>query len=67
LVGLPDSPLRELTLENVNIEAKSGFTIRNARGLHFRSVQVNGKPVAAPDGSVIGESGEKSRGQKNES
>ena len=67
LVGLPDSPLRELTLENVNIEAKSGFTIRHAHGLNFRNVQLNGKPVSAPGGSVIGESGEKPREKQNES
>ena len=57
LVGLPDSPLRDLTLENVNIEAKSGFTIRNARGLHFENVQINGKPVSAPDSPVIEKGG----------
>jgi polygalacturonase len=57
LVGLPDSPLRDLTLENVNIEAKSGFTIRNARGLHFQNVQVNDRPVSAPDDSAIEKGG----------
>jgi oligogalacturonide lyase len=67
LVGLPGSPLRELTLENVTIEAKSGFTIRNARGLHFENVRVNGKPVSAPDRSVMGKSGEKPGGKPNES
>jgi hypothetical protein len=48
LVGLPQSPLCDLTLANVKIEARSGFTIRNARGLHFENVQVNGRPVSAP-------------------
>jgi hypothetical protein len=41
----------------VNIEAKSGFTIRNTRGLLFEHVQVNGKPVSAPDGSAIEKGG----------
>jgi hypothetical protein len=48
LTGLAQSPLREITLENVDIEAKSGFTIRNALGLQFKNVNVNGKPVLPP-------------------
>jgi polygalacturonase len=48
LTGLPQSPLRDITLENVNIEAKGGFTIRNALGIQFKNVTVNGKPVASP-------------------
>jgi len=48
LTGLPQSPLRDITLENVNIEAKGGFTIRNALGIQFKNVNVNGKPVAPP-------------------
>jgi polygalacturonase len=48
LTGLVQSPLRDVTLENVEIEAKGGFTIRNALGLHFENVRVNGKPVFPP-------------------
>jgi Endopolygalacturonase len=48
LTGLPQSPLRDITLENVNIEAKGGFTIRNALRIQFRNVIVNGKPVSPP-------------------
>jgi polygalacturonase len=48
LTGLPQSPLRDITLENVNIEAKGGFTIRNALGIQFKNVNVNGKPVSPP-------------------
>jgi exo-poly-alpha-galacturonosidase len=55
LVGLPESPLREITLENVEIEANSGFTIRHARGLHFENVKVNGQPVAPPPDDLIGD------------
>lgn len=54
LVGLPESPLRGIRLENVEIQADSGFTIRNARGLHFENVKINGKPVSAPADSTIG-------------
>jgi polygalacturonase len=56
LVGLPESPLRELRLENIDIQADSGFTIRNAKGLHFDNVKVNGKSVSAPADAVAGES-----------
>jgi polygalacturonase len=48
LTGLPQSPLRDITLENVSIEAKAGFTIRNALGTQFKNVTVNGKPVSPP-------------------
>ncbi|HEY6225771.1 MAG TPA: glycoside hydrolase family 28 protein [Verrucomicrobiae bacterium] len=48
LTGLAQSPLRDIVLENVDIEAKGGFTIRNALGLQFKNVELNGKPVTAP-------------------
>jgi polygalacturonase len=48
LTGLPQSPLRDIILENVNIEAKGGFTVRNAVGIQFKNVVVNGKPVSPP-------------------
>ena len=37
-----------ITLENVDIEAKSGFTIRHALGLQFHNVRLNGKPFSPP-------------------
>jgi polygalacturonase len=48
LVGLAESPLRSLTLENVDIQAENGFVIRNATGLHFTNVRINGKTVPTP-------------------
>jgi polygalacturonase len=48
LVGLPESPLRGLTLENVDIQAQSGFTIRHTQGLRFNNVKLNGSLLAAP-------------------
>jgi polygalacturonase len=54
LVGLAQSPLRDIILENVDIEAKSGFTIRNALGVQFKNVKVNGKPVAPPQETMNG-------------
>jgi polygalacturonase len=48
LIGLSASPLRDLTLENVDIQARSGFTIRYTDGLRFKNVTLNGKPVTEP-------------------
>jgi len=48
LVGLAQSPLRGITLENVDIEAKGGFTIRNALGIQFKNVKLNGKTIEPP-------------------
>jgi len=63
LTGLPESPLRELKLENIDIQAESGFTIRHARGLHFQNVNLNGKPVSPPPDNVIGETPTKPAGE----
>jgi exo-poly-alpha-galacturonosidase len=52
LVGLPSSPLRGLTLENVDIQANTGFTINHALGLRFENVRVNGKTVTSPSDSA---------------
>lgn len=59
LVGLPESPLRDITLENIDLQARSGFTIRHAVGLHFHNVTLNGEPISAPAGSLIPETGGK--------
>ena len=63
LVGLPESPLRGIRLENVEIQANSGFTIRHARGLRFENVKINGKPVSAPADNIIGETRDKPAGK----
>jgi polygalacturonase len=59
LVGLAGSPLRGLTLENVDIqaEADNGFVIRNATGLHFTNVRINGKTVQSPGETASTETG----------
>lgn len=50
IVGLPESPISNLKLENIEIQnAKKGFTIRNTRDLLCASVKVNGKLFSAPD------------------
>jgi len=55
LIGLTTSPLCDLTLENVNIEAKSGFTSATPAGLRFENVKLNGVPVSAPRDTVVGQ------------
>jgi polygalacturonase len=59
LVGLAESPLRGLTLENVDIQAHSGFTVRHTLGLRFDNVKVNGKTVSAPSDSASLDPGDK--------
>lgn len=48
LMGLPESPLSRLTLENVDIQAQNGFAIRHTEGLRFTNVKLNGSLVTAP-------------------
>jgi polygalacturonase len=52
LTGLSNSPLRDLTLENVDIEADKGFVVRDAQGLRFQNVKVNGKLVPSPESAT---------------
>lgn len=54
LVGLAESPLRNVTLENVDIRAKNAFTVRNTIGLQFKNVKVNGKTIATPENTMSG-------------
>jgi polygalacturonase len=37
IVGLPESLVSNVVLENVHITAETGFTIRNARGIQFKN------------------------------
>jgi hypothetical protein len=48
LVGLAESPLRDLKLENVSITAQQGFIMENVPGLRFENVILNGKVVKPP-------------------
>ena len=47
IAGLTETPLRNLRLENVNVEARKGFVIENTVGLEFENVKLNGKVVKA--------------------
>ncbi|MBX3433001.1 MAG: glycoside hydrolase family 28 protein [Pirellulales bacterium] len=56
LVGLPESPLENVLLENVRIEsARAGLEIRHARGVTLRNVSVSpgkGEPLIVDDADV---------------
>ncbi len=43
IVGLPESPVSGVTLENVHITAAEGLSIRNAQGVQLKQVQVDVK------------------------
>jgi polygalacturonase len=47
IAGLAESPLRNLKLENIHIEAHKDFVIENTVGLEFVNVNVNGKALKA--------------------
>ncbi len=52
LVGLAESPLKNITLENVDIRAEKQFTVRNTTGLKFNNVKLNGKTIPTPADSL---------------
>ncbi|MFM2082605.1 MAG: hypothetical protein RL380_1296 [Verrucomicrobiota bacterium] len=48
IVGLPESPIENLTLENVTLSGKEGLTIANAKGVVLKNVKItpaSGEPV----------------------
>ena len=57
-VGLPESPLENVLLEQVTIvAAQTGLELRHARGVEFRNVKVtakNGAPFVVLDSQVRG-------------
>jgi polygalacturonase len=48
LTGIPASPIRGLHLVDVDIQARSGFTIRHTEDLRFENVKINGAPAEPP-------------------
>jgi hypothetical protein len=58
IVGLPESPISNVVLENVNIRsATTGLSIRNARDLRFKNVTVvngQGPPFIVQNAQVEG-------------
>jgi len=47
MIGVPESPIHDITLENVNIQAQSGLTVRNANDIHFSSSSISVTGAAA--------------------
>ena len=41
LLGLAELPIENITFNNININAKTGFTIKDAKNIAFHNVQVN--------------------------
>ncbi len=57
LVGLPESLVSEVVLENVRITAETGFTIGNAKGIQLKNVKVEvrqGEPFILHNAEVAG-------------
>jgi polygalacturonase len=50
IVGLTESPIKNLKLENIEIlNAEKGFTLKNIRGMVCENVKMNGKQFDVPD------------------
>jgi len=57
IVGLPESSVENVVLENVTIAAKEGLTIANARGITLKDVKVTagkGEPFLLHNAQVVG-------------
>jgi len=57
IFGLPESPVSDVVLENVQISGASGLTIRNAKGVQLKNVQVTpkeGPPFIVENAQVEG-------------
>jgi polygalacturonase len=57
IVGLPEMCISNVVLENVQLSAATGLTIRNARGIAFKNSKVaaaKGEPVLAENAQVEG-------------
>lgn len=57
IVGLPESPVTNMLLENLTLSGKEGLTIANARGVALKNVKVStetGEPVVRINAEVTG-------------
>ncbi len=57
IIGLPDSPIQNVTFDRVSISAKTGMTVRNAKGIHFQRSTVKvgkGAPLLEKNAEVQG-------------
>ncbi len=55
IVGLPESPVSNVVLENVRITAETGLTIRNAHGVRFKrpAISVKAGPLFSAENADI--------------
>jgi len=55
LIGLPESPITNVTFQNVSIAATSGLKIRNAQDIHFlgSSISVTKLPAVVVQENAI--------------
>jgi polygalacturonase len=57
IVGLPESPVESVVLENVKITSATGLTLRNAKSVRLQQVEVKAKtgpPFLVQDAEVAG-------------
>ena len=57
IIGLPESPVSDVVLENVHISAATGLTIRNAKGVRLENTHVSageGQPFILEEAQVEG-------------
>ncbi len=57
IVGLPESLVENVVLENVNLTGKEGLTIANARGIRLKRVHItatNGEPIISDHSQIEG-------------
>jgi polygalacturonase len=55
IVGLPESVVSNVVLENVSIEAATGLNVRNAKGIELKNARViakEGPPIISQDAEV---------------
>ena len=55
IVGLPDNCISNVVLENVQISAPKGFTVRNARGIQFKNSKIlaaDGVPIISDNAKI---------------
>ena len=57
IVGLPESLVENVVLENINLTANEGLTIANAKGIQLRKVQLTiakGEPIIQDNAQIEG-------------
>lgn len=57
ITGLPEMPVSDIVLDNVNISAETGLAIKDAKGIELRNVKIKvltGKPLTLEQAAVKG-------------